>query len=398
MLIGGVLWGFYRYSTHNPGGNIFAQYYLATRTFLVDGASPYSDQTQGVIEEFFQIFLKQQSPDPHAVSLSPIYTLILYFPFAPIKYFNLSRAIWMTVQLGLFIISVFWALNTLKWHPNLKLLVLVIIFSLAGHSTVRSFVHGDFQAIILLLSVLFVSNLQRENRELSGVLLASLTVDFKTSWLIILFSVLWLISRKQWRTIIWAIGTLVGLSLVGVIFIGNWYLQFFWSLLEHSFSNPFDLLAIQLENWVPGIARQMAWILIVVGAVLILIEWVRSLGKEFPHFFWVFCYTLLFAGILNSILSNESLLYFLLSVLLIFSVWDRRWSKSGSLVIGIVYLSLTTGMWLILLMTNSPPGTTSFIVALLELLIVGLGMYWIRYWFTQYQPPALVDDYFGYRW
>ncbi len=138
MLIGGAFLGFYRYSTHNSGGNIFAQYYLATRTFLVDGTSPYSDQTQGVIEEFFQIFLNQQAPDPHATSLSPIYTLILFFPFAPIKYFNLSRAVWLTVQFALFIISIILVLNTLKWHPNLKLFVLVIILSLAWQVTIQS--------------------------------------------------------------------------------------------------------------------------------------------------------------------------------------------------------------------------------------------------------------------
>ncbi len=269
---------------------------------------------------------------------------------------------------------------------------------MASHYTVRSFVRGDFQVIILFLSILFVSNIQRKNRELSGILLACLTIDFKTTWLIILISVLWLISRKQWRTIIWTIGTLVGLSIIGMLFIDNWYLQFFWSLLEHSFSNPIDLLALQLENWLPGIARQMAWVLIVVGAGLMLFEWARSFGKEFSHFYWVFCYTLLFAGFLNSILTNETLLYILLPVLLIFSVWERRWSKSGGLLIGIVYLSLTLGMWLILLLSNSQPGIIRFVVALLELLILGLGMYWIRYWYIDYQPPTLVDDYFGYRW
>lgn len=385
----GILgYSYFQFSTSSPGGYEFAKYYLSTRSFLVDGTSPYSDTVQQEISRFHQSYFGAQLADAYATMLPPFYAFFLFFPLAPIKYYVLARAIWMTLQTLMLVVAILLAIDAFQWKPNRGLLIVLILISMVSHFSIRAIALGGLEILLFFLLVLLIRSIQRKNQELSGVILACLTIDINGTWLLLLFTIVWLISRRRWRTLAWAFGSITGLTLVGMIFIRNWVQQYFWMLFSQTWPNPVEMLTVHIEAWLPGIATQLSWITVSVIVLLLLFEWGASLRKEFSYFHWTICYTFLITHLVNAIYVDDSSIGILLPLLLIFSVWDRRWEKSGGLTTTFSYGLLCALTWSVLILYGRFP-ESRILVAMIEFSIAWAAMYWIKYWFVQYRPPGL---------
>jgi hypothetical protein len=98
LIVVGVLaaltWGNYRFTQQNPGGNDFLVHWMGTRTFLREGISPYSDEVALRIQTF--AYGHPASGEEHELRVAyPLYSIVVFLPFALIPDFALARALWM---------------------------------------------------------------------------------------------------------------------------------------------------------------------------------------------------------------------------------------------------------------------------------------------------------------
>ena len=93
----------YRYAKNNPGGNDFIPRWLGTRLLLTDGQSPYGEETTQAIQQF--IFGGPAGPDQdQALFAHPLYSILVFLPYAFIGDYILARAFWLTtLQVSLII-------------------------------------------------------------------------------------------------------------------------------------------------------------------------------------------------------------------------------------------------------------------------------------------------------
>jgi len=100
----------------NPGGNDFLVYWEGLRLFFQKGISPYSDDAALEIQKL--IYNGPAQPGQHQMRVVyPLYSVILFGPFAAIGDYVVARTVWMTVsELALFGL-VFLCIRISKWNP-----------------------------------------------------------------------------------------------------------------------------------------------------------------------------------------------------------------------------------------------------------------------------------------
>ena len=92
--------------------------------------------------------------------------------------------------------------------------------------------------------------------------------------------------------------------------------------------------------------------------------------------------------ILPAITTNMTVLVPVLFAL--FQVWRERWNWGGRFLMWLVLLLILLGLWAIFIDTSTgivEPTVLYLITPLLSL----LGLWWVRYWFTQ-PPRVYVED------
>ena len=80
----------------NPGGKEFLVQWVGSKMLIVDEISPYMEESHNAIMQTAEI----QGISAHEDDLRfhyPLYSIILFFPFALIPDYLFARAIWMTV-------------------------------------------------------------------------------------------------------------------------------------------------------------------------------------------------------------------------------------------------------------------------------------------------------------
>ena len=95
VAVAGITWGNYNYARQNPGGNDFLVHWMGSRAIVKDGISPYSDEVATRIQTF--AYGRPAQPGEHELRVAyPLYSVIIFAPFALIDDFAIARAAWMT--------------------------------------------------------------------------------------------------------------------------------------------------------------------------------------------------------------------------------------------------------------------------------------------------------------
>ena len=276
----------YTYCQQNPGGNDFLVHWMGTRMLLKDGISPYSDQTAAQIQIF--AYGHPALPGEHELRVAyPLYSVLLFIPFALIQDFTLARAIWMTLLEVSLILLTFFSIRLFQWKPNLIVLALIFLFSLVWYHAVRTIINGNAVGLValgLLVAFLAIKNGQDE---VAGFLFALTTIKPQLVVLVILFVLIWAANRRRWRLVSWFFGTMVILVAVAFLFLPDWIIQNIREILRYPGYNPPGTPGAAFSVWFPAMGNRLGWILSGILVILLLIEWFLAIRRkvEFPGFF-----------------------------------------------------------------------------------------------------------------
>jgi len=394
VAIVGLGWMNYTYCQQNPGGNDFLVHWMGTRMLLKDGISPYSDQTATAIQVF--AYGHPAQPGEHELRVAyPLYSVLLFIPFALIQNFALARALWMTLLEISLILLTFFSLRLFQWKPNLVVLALVFLFSLIWYHAVRTIINGNAVGLVALGLLIAFLAIKNNQDEVAGFLLALTTIKPQLVVLLIFFILLWAINRRRWRLISWFFGTMVILVAIAFLFIPDWIIQNLREVLRYPGYNPPGTPGAVFAVWFPAMGNRLGWILTTFLIVLLVIEWFLALRRkvDFPGFFWTAYLTLVASQWIGIQTDPGNFIILFPAIVLVFASWEQRWKRVGTVLTVLSLLTLAIGIWAIFLGTITygyEPQQSPVLFFPLPLFLF-ITLYWTRWWATT-KPRAWFDE------
>ncbi|MCJ7718178.1 MAG: DUF2029 domain-containing protein [Anaerolineales bacterium] len=383
IIIAGFTWVNYSFSKNNPGGNDFLVLYVGSKSLLMEGKNPYSDEVAIRIQTAANGHPVQG--DEHELRVAyPLYSILLFAPFSLINNYTIARAVWMTA-LELAIISlVFVSLRLMDWEPPLWLKVIILLFTLIWYPSIRGVVNGNAAILTALVIVVTILSIRENRDQAAGVLLAISTIKPQLVILLILYILTWSVYQKRWALIKWFLGTLAILVLVGMIFIPNWILQNLWEILRYTDINPASALARTISKISPGFESTLTWGISFGLGLLMLYEWWNGRNSQFPRFIWVTFLTLVISQWVGIQIDPGNPVIIFPSIIMVLAVWDKRLDKRGSIIVGAALGLLFFGLWILFIFTTGQSNQSIQHPVMLILLpaITLLGLYWIKWWVT----------------
>jgi hypothetical protein len=392
ILLGGLTWGNYRYTVNNPGGNDFLVHWLGTRNFITQGTSPYSDETATAIQIF--AYGHPAGPGEHELRVAyPLYSIVLFLPYALVKDFNLARALWMTtLEAGLIGLSLI-SIRLTGWKTKRVIFIVFMIFSILWYHGFRPLINGNAVILIALAITGALLALREKADELAGVLLAFSTIKPQVVILLIVFILFWLFKQKRWRAIGWFFTTLVLLIAASTLLMPDWILQNLREVIRYTSYNPPGTFGSALASLLPGIGQRIGWGMTAFLSLILLVEWRLSTRTGFRGFLWAACLTLVASQWIGIQTDPGNFIVLLPAMILVFSVLEERWKRAGMIFSIFSMVILFFGIWLIFLNTiqagYQPQQSPVLFFPLPAFLLVTL--YWVRWWSFR-TPNVWLDD------
>ena len=364
-----LFWGNYSFVVKNPGGNDFLVHWVGTRSFIFEGISPYSGATAQKIQEM--VYGRQAEGDEHELRVVyPLYSEILFAPFALIEDYSIARALWMTFLEAAILATAYISMRLTGWRPGLWLIPFFLIFSILWYHGMRALINGNAVVLVGLLIVISIRMIRDENDAVAGILLAFTTIKPHLVLLLIPFILL---------------GGITALILFASIFIPDWLVQNIWEILRFPSYNPELSLGSAFESWWPGIGTQMKWGLGLFLMFLILIEWNFSRKKGFVQFLWTCCLTLVIGQWIGISTDPGNFILLFLPIVLIFATINERWHRIGDIIVFLVMLVIFVGVWWLFLVSvefGGQPQQDPIMFVPVPLFSL-MGLYWIRWWINR---------------
>jgi hypothetical protein len=385
-----LTWANYRYSVQNPGGSDFLPRWVGTRLFLMEGQSPYSDETTQEIQNLFY-GRPAHSGEDQVLFVYPFYSIFLFSPFALLENYDFARAIWMTVLEVSVILLVVVGLSLNRWRLSPFMLGLLMLFAALWYYTVRALINANVSLLIALVVALAFLAIRRERDGLAGLLLALTTIKPQMVILLILLVLLWSVSNRRY-ILFWSIlGNLALLTAVTSLLIPNWIWQNLVQLFaypEYTLpTTPGEIFAV----WMPGVGMRLGYALTVIMIATLVFEWRQAWGKDFRWLLWTSGLTLAATQLVGIPTATENYMIMFPALLMVFAAWDEQWRSWGRALIFFSYLLLFFGLWWLFLTTlerGEQPiqGLVMFFPLPVFLLI---GLYWVRWWVLRPEQPLL---------
>jgi hypothetical protein len=383
-----MTWGNYSFARKSPGGNDFLVHWMGTRSLVTEGLNPYSDEVALRIQTM--AYGRPAEKGEHELRVAyPLYSVVVFLPFALVGDFTLARAMWMTtLEIGLILLT-FLSVRLVRWKLNPFMLGLLLLFSLLWYHGLRPVINGNAVILVALGLVAGLLALRSGADELAGVLFAFTTIKPQVVVLVLAFVFLWAASQRRWRVIGWMVGTVVLLSAAAALFIPTWFVDNLREVIRYPSYNPPGTPRAAFIAWWPDFGSRVGWALTGIMAVILLTEWWRNRKAEFKGFLWTICLTLA-AGQWIGIQTDPGNFIVLFPVLaLVFSLLDDRWRTGGRLFVILSLLGLFFGIWALFLRTvqygDQPVQSPVMFFPLPAFLLITL--YWVRWWAVE--PPKL---------
>ncbi len=390
-LVGALGWMNYRFAVQNPGGNDFLAHWEGARAMLFDGISPYSDEVALHIQQ--RAYGRPAQAGENELRIAyPLYSALIFGPFALIGDYTLARAVWMTtLEIALIALTLL-GLRLATWRPAPWLLAFLLLFSLTWYHGVRPVINGNAVILVALFLTTATLALQSEQNEAAGILLALATIKPHLAFLPVLFVFLWAFSQRRWRFIVWFAGFLAFLVALGMLFLPDWPLQNLREILRYTGYNPPTTIQAALQEWLPGAGKQLGWILSGGLTLLLLSEWALAWKKPFRHFLWTFCLTLTASQWIGITTDPGNFIILFLPLIVILTELEGRYGRTARWWALFSLLGLLVGLWYIFLSTlstvNGQPQQSTVMFLPLPFFLF-LGLYWIRWWAIR--TPGLTD-------
>lgn len=385
----GLTWANYRFVVNDSGMNDFTPRWAATRWFLINGMSPYSQQTTSDILEL--IYGNPNTESSGGRFLLPFFSVFIFTPFALIGDQNIARALWMTLlevsAVGAAALGIF--LN--RWKPARWLFAAVLLFPLVWYFSVRAILDGNIIILSALTITVALLGVRTNHDSLAGIMLALSMVYYQVFFLFFITVLIWAASNRRWSLLWSSILSLAFILVAPMIFLPDWLMQF---LRQVIISGNFGMTpGAVIFHWLPGVGKQTAWILTISMAALLISEVVAMLGKDFRRLLWVGCLALTATFLIGVPFEIEFYVILLPVIILVLAVWDERWGLVGRILVILSLGLLVFGTWVAAYnagMKRVTPEVDPLLVFFTPAFLL-FGLYWVK-WRAIRKPLVIKDD------
>ena len=371
----------YRFAKDNPGGNDFLVHWMGTRTFLLEGTSPYSDETAVKIQTF--AYGHKAEKDEHELRVAyPLYSMVVFAPYSLIENYDLARALWMTtLELCLLALS-YLSLKITDWNPGRKVLLAFFLFSIFWYHALRPLINGNAVIIIALFIAGVLFSIRKKQDELAGVLLALTTIKPQVSIVFIIFIFVWAFRTKRLKVVGWFLASIFFLSLSATLLIPDWILQNLREIVRYPGYNPPGTPASALRALMPDVWGRVGIVISGIMILLLIFEWAVMRNEDYKNFLWVAFTTLTASQWVGIQTDPGNFIVLFPAIVFLFSIWEKRWVKMGHIMIISNMVLIFLGLWILFLKTveygYQPQQSPIMIFPLPGYLL--LMLYWIRWW------------------
>jgi hypothetical protein len=329
--------------------------------------------------------------------LYPFYASFIYAPFSLIGNYILARALWMTVLelslIGVLLIS----LSLCRWRPPAWIFILLVAFTLIWYHSVIAILDSHMLILCTLFLTLALLAIRAEHDVMGGFFISLTSVRPEASVLLMVFVLLWAMSQQRWL-LFWSIFASLGFMVaVTSLFIPDWMVQNFLQAYRYYTQTFSSTPGGLLTYWLPGVGRQLGWLLTLVLAGMLVWEWRVALRQGFRWFLWTTYLTLAATQLIGIRTSLESFIVLLPAFVLILGTWDQRWGKLGRWLVLLSIIALLVAGWglsVIGARKGIPPALDPVLFLFTPIFII-LGLYWVRWWAIH--SPQLPLEMFGRR-
>ncbi len=378
VLIGLVIVS-YQLAIETPGGNDFLPRWKGARLWLLENKNPYDEE----VSLAAQIDILGRPADPTKLEdlahyYYPLYSMLFFGPFGLLPY-TYARAIMTTILVIVLPVLLWMGLRIANWKPGVTMMALLMGFSIFWYPGVRTIFLAQFSAINAAFMIGALLAIRHKSDAFGGVLLALSTMKPQMSFLLIPFVLLWAISQKRWRLILWAAGT-EGLFFAGSLaLVPDWPIRWIWQVMEYAKytveGQPIAIIASIFPAHSDNITR------ILTGIILFYLglEWVLAWRKGDSWFQWTAAITIVVTNIVAYRTATTSYVVMIPALCIIFSTWVRRWNKKGNLTVVFAIIFLFLGMWVLFLASVTGNQESSIMYPPLPI-ITFIGLFWVRWW------------------
>jgi hypothetical protein len=347
----------------------------------MQGTNPYSEQATNEIQRNAYGRLAKPDEDP-GYFVYPFYSIILYAPFSLIENHDTAFALWMTVLefalAGLIIVS----LILVDWRPTIFIILVLFIYTFLWYHGLRPLISGNASVLVAFFATAALLAIRSNQDAVGGILLALSSIKPQMVVVLYIFIILWSIVKGRWRIIWTFLGSLTFLIIAGSLFFPDWLLENVRQIIRYSeimfISTPSSILM----SWIPGVGKQLGWLLTGLMVAFLLIEWRSSFSKDERWFVWTALMTLTASTLIGiySTLENYIMLY--PAAMLILATWDKRWGLLGRWLIFLFLVLTSIGIWLVLLngVQRGVQPDLDPIIYFLTPTIILVGLYWVKWW------------------
>jgi len=319
--------------------------WAASRMWLLEGVTPYDEAVLTLAEETLSQSAYLGSLPDSAGLIDPAINLVFYLPFSLIPY-EISRAVWMTLLVLVTGMISHYGLRLSGWQVSRVEKLIIILLTVLWLPGISNIITGKLTPIIILLILLSIYLTLRGDDTRAGFMLALTFGSFLTSVLVLLFIIVWSISRRRWSVVTAYFSGVIFLFAITLLFIPSWPLNWLrvilntytdWSWVH----TPLMDFAVVL----PGIADYLSIFLHVIFGIYLLYLLISILGKSGREFTWKVLLSLVVMFLFNVQASISQVLIVLPATFLMFRSWSERWRSVGRLIDWCLIILIVVGSW-----------------------------------------------------
>lgn len=380
LLIFGLGWASYNFSTNNIAGEGFIIQWIGIRSLATTGTSPYSASVSADIQK---VVLKENSfaPGNPVRYTAPLFSGLVVFPFGLIADRNIAHALWLSVQLGAIFAILLLSEKIAVWKPTWYIFLLFSLFSIFSYHVIIPWLDGGLPIWAALFLVLAFLAINDNRNELAGISLALSAIQPQMVLLVLVFTIIWAISQRRKLLILWFTITLVFLSAVGLFLVPDWIAQYIRLLYNFGQNFPPGTPGVLFKETLPGVGKQLGWLISGVCGLILLAEWLLARNKNFRWFIWTACLTLVISQWIGIPTIPGNFIGLILPLVLISAMFMERSPKAGQWVAVLFAVIAFIWEWAVyyLDLTSHQPAMQLNLLIPLPLILL-IGLYWVRWW------------------
>lgn len=369
----------------------FATRWNAARSWMSEGLSPYSEETQQATVKLLRDNNDIANERDRGNFLDPAWYVFLFIPISFIPY-PIAKAIWMMLSQLSVVVSILLALDLsgLKLR-GFEILITCVLVALA-YPMVRASLTASMAPIFIILTLLAIRQGLRGDGNQAGILLLfAIWINpiaiFPAVFLLIVFGT----KRDNSLGKILLFGFLF-LMITSLILFPSWIPDWFSKIV---LLNPeiswLDTPWMGVARAFPGAYAQIAIVLHLVTFIMILAEWFGLGQMNERQLQWKLMLTLIIAYFFNLFSEGVFLLMVLPAFFSIYKYISEKWLLSGKIIYWISEILICVLSWK--LMANpltSFPKEHPAIVLFVPIIII-FALQYFRWWALA-SPKALVES------